>query len=68
MNTGGAGGGYRTMSAEELRDMFGTDDPFSDFFKTFFGGGGARAAPNAGAAAGAAAARARGATSSRRSS
>jgi curved DNA-binding protein len=34
----GAGGGYRTVSADELRDMFGTDDPFSDFFKTFFGG------------------------------
>ena len=39
MNTGGGGsGGYRTVSAEDLRDMFGTDDPFSDFFKTFFGG------------------------------
>ena len=40
---GGAGSGgttYRTMSAEEMREMFGTDDPFSDFFHTFFGGGG----------------------------
>jgi DnaJ-class molecular chaperone len=42
-STGGTG--YRTMSAEEMRDIFGTDDPFSDFFHTFFGGrppGGAR--------------------------
>jgi curved DNA-binding protein len=38
---GGGQGGYRTMSEEEMRDIFGTDDPFSDFFKTFFGGGGA---------------------------
>jgi len=33
------GGGQSTrMSAEEMRDLFGNDDPFSDFFKTFFGG------------------------------
>jgi DnaJ-class molecular chaperone len=38
-NTGGAGG-YRTMTEEEMRDLFGNEDPFSDFFKTFFGGGG----------------------------
>ena len=38
MNTGGGSSGYRTVSAEDLRDMFGTEDPFSDFFKTFFGG------------------------------
>jgi DnaJ-class molecular chaperone len=37
INMGGPGG-YRTMSEEEMRDMFGTEDPFSDFFKTFFGG------------------------------
>jgi curved DNA-binding protein len=37
VNTGG-GGAYRTVSADDLRDMFGTEDPFSDFFKTFFGG------------------------------
>ena len=37
-NTGGGSSGYRTVSAEDLRDMFGTEDPFSDFFKTFFGG------------------------------
>lgn len=33
------GGGFRTMSEEEVSEMFGGDDsPFSDFFKTFFGG------------------------------
>jgi curved DNA-binding protein len=37
-NPGGAGG-YRTMTEEEMRDLFGNEDPFSDFFKTFFGGG-----------------------------
>ena len=35
------GGGYRTMTEEEMHDLFGDEDPFSDFFKTFFGGGGA---------------------------
>jgi curved DNA-binding protein len=40
INMGGPGG-YRTMSEEEMREMFGDEDPFSDFFKTFFGGGGA---------------------------
>ncbi len=39
---GGGPGGYRTMSEEEMREMFGDEDPFSDFFKTFFGGGGSR--------------------------
>jgi DnaJ-class molecular chaperone len=39
---GGPGGGtYRTMSPEQMRDIFGTDDPFSDFFHTYFGGAGA---------------------------
>src|SRR3954463_3482118 len=28
----GPGGGYRTMSEEEMREMFGEADPFSDFF------------------------------------
>ena len=37
---GGQSGGYRTMTEEEMREMFGDEDPFSDFFKTFFGGGG----------------------------
>lgn len=37
---GGAGsaGGYRTVTEDELRDLFGGGDPFSDFFHTFFGG------------------------------
>jgi curved DNA-binding protein len=35
---GGSGGGFRTMSDEEMREMFGDSDPFSDFFHTFFGG------------------------------
>jgi DnaJ-class molecular chaperone len=39
-NMGGSGG-YRTMSEDEMREMFGSDNPFSDFFNTFFGAGGA---------------------------
>ena len=38
----GAGGGqgtYRTMTEEEMRDLFGNEDPFSDFFHAFFSGG-----------------------------
>jgi DnaJ-class molecular chaperone len=44
-NYGGApgGGGFRTMTEEEMREMFGDGDPFSDFFHTFFGGAGAGA-------------------------
>jgi curved DNA-binding protein len=39
INMGGGGpGGYRTMSEEEMHDLFGNEDPFSDFFRTFFGG------------------------------
>ena len=41
INMGGPGG-YRTMSEEEMHELFGNEDPFSDFFRTFFGGGGAR--------------------------
>ena len=42
INMGGGGpGGYRTMTEEEMHEMFGNEDPFSDFFKTFFGGGAA---------------------------
>src|SRR5207253_11514884 len=33
---------YRTVSPDDLEDMFGDSAPFSDFFETFFGGGGAR--------------------------
>ena len=40
INMGGPGGGYRTMTEEEMHELFGNEDPFSDFFKTFFGGGG----------------------------
>ena len=38
--TSGSTGGFRTMSEEEVASMFGggDDSPFSDFFKTFFGG------------------------------
>ena len=41
------GGGYRTMTPEEVQEMFGGGDPFSDFFHTFFGGGGAQTGPRA---------------------
>ncbi len=42
---GGAGGGrtqgnYRTVTPEEMQDLFGNEDPFSDFFHAFFSGGG----------------------------
>jgi len=39
INVGGPGG-YRTMTEEEMHELFGNEDPFSDFFRTFFGGGG----------------------------
>src|SRR5215210_9152720 len=33
-------GGFRPMTAEEMEDMFGSEEgPFSDFFRTFFAGG-----------------------------
>src|SRR5580765_7778773 len=54
---GQAGGGsYRTMTPEEMQEMFGGaggDDPFSDFFHTFFGGatGGTRTGGRRGRAA-----------------
>jgi curved DNA-binding protein len=37
---GGQTGGYRTMTPEEMEELFGDQNPFSDFFTTFFGGGG----------------------------
>ena len=37
---GGQRGGFRTMTPEEMEEMFGDPNPFSDFFTTFFGGGG----------------------------
>jgi curved DNA-binding protein len=39
---GGFGGGnyqYRTMSEEDLNDLFGGQSPFSSFFETYFGSG-----------------------------
>jgi DnaJ-class molecular chaperone len=47
INMGGEPGGYRTMTPEEMQELFGNEDPFSDFFRTFFGGGGAREAGRA---------------------
>src|SRR5436189_4187404 len=38
VNFGGGQGGFRTMTEEQMREMFGEGDPFSDFFHTFFGG------------------------------
>src|SRR5581483_7472893 len=36
--SGGSPGGFRTMTPEEMQEMFGNSNPFSDFFQTFFGG------------------------------
>src|SRR5204863_470325 len=42
---GGPGqGGYRTMTQDDINEMFGGENPFSDFFQTFFGGMGAQEA------------------------
>jgi curved DNA-binding protein len=39
-NVGGTGRrGVRTMTPEEMEELFGDSNPFSDFFTTFFGGG-----------------------------
>jgi curved DNA-binding protein len=42
VNFGGAsgsrGGGVHTITEDEMREMFGDANPFSDFFQTFFGG------------------------------
>jgi DnaJ-class molecular chaperone len=41
----GSGGGFRTMTEDDMREMFGEESsPFSDFFQTFFGGAGPGAA------------------------
>ncbi|HYM23269.1 MAG TPA: J domain-containing protein [Vicinamibacterales bacterium] len=45
---GGTGGGYRTMTADDMREMFGDANPFSDFFQTFFGGAGAQSPEDTG--------------------
>jgi len=42
---GGPQGGYRTMTEDEMREMFGDENPFSDFFRTFFGGMGEEESP-----------------------
>ena len=44
-NTQGSGSGFRTMSEDDARRMFG-GDPFSDFFQTFFGGRGGASTGN----------------------
>jgi len=52
-NMGGGQGGFRTMTPEEMEEMFGDQNPFSDFFTTFFGGGfGEREATGRGGARG----------------
>ncbi|HWE64435.1 MAG TPA: DnaJ C-terminal domain-containing protein, partial [Chloroflexota bacterium] len=40
--SGGGGRATATMSEEDLRDLFGQEPPFSDFFGDIFGGTGAR--------------------------
>lgn len=48
-NVGGSpGGGFRTMTEDEMRRVFGDEDPFSDFFHTFFGGQAGPGAPRQG--------------------
>jgi curved DNA-binding protein len=41
---------YRTADGEDLRDMFGDDAPFSDFFESLFGQAGAAAGGRGGGA------------------
>ena len=43
-NVGGPGG-FRTMTEDEMRSVFGDADPFSDFFHAFFGGAGPQPQP-----------------------
>ena len=40
VNVGGGEGGFKTMTEDEMRRLFGEQDPFSDFFHAFFGGAG----------------------------
>src|SRR5215218_344020 len=56
---GAPGGGFRTMSQEEMEEMFGDANPFSDFFTTFFAGGGDPGLGGTGAGRGARAGRSR---------
>jgi len=57
----GRGGqaGYRTVTADEMRDLFGNEDPFSDFFHAFFSGAAEPDIRGRGGRAGARATRAR---------
>src|SRR5687768_8790800 len=54
VNMGGSGGqgGFRTMTQEDMEEMFGDSNPFSDFFTTFFGGAGGAGGFGGGSAAG----------------
>jgi len=45
----GTSGGFRTMTQEEMEELFGNANPFSDFFTTFFGGGFDEEGPRRGA-------------------
>ena len=54
---GGGQGGGRTMTQEEMNEMFGGSHPFSDFFETFFGGSRQAGEPQQGRARGARGAR-----------
>jgi DnaJ-class molecular chaperone len=56
---GSSQGAYRTMTPEEMRDLFGNEDPFSDFFHAFFSGGGEPEMRGRGGRAGARASRVR---------
>src|SRR5512135_1314291 len=39
VDPGSGRGGVHVVDEEEMRRIFGEEDPFSDFFRTFFGGG-----------------------------
>lgn len=45
-----SGARYRTVTPEEMEDLFGGQDPFSDFFHTFFSGEGGGGQPRGGRA------------------
>jgi curved DNA-binding protein len=38
VHSAGSPSGFRTIDEEEMRRVFGEEEPFSDFFKMFFGG------------------------------
>ena len=39
VDLGSGPGGFRSTTEDQMHGVFGDDDPFSDFFRTFFGGG-----------------------------